>query len=371
MTEDAAATGPAGMPPLVLGDRPLSFFEFWPGWAFYAPVALAILGFIIRFRGATLPTVTNPSFSGGGFAGESKSQILTHARRHLGDLVAPFITYTRRPGDVALEAARVLNLLADAGLDFPLVAKPDMACRGAGVQPLYGPEDLKRYLRLFPVNAELILQRMIRSEGEAGIFYVREPHEAQGRIISITLKYFPYVAGDGVRTLRQLIEGDPRANALSSIYLPRFRDRLNSTPKAGERVRLAFAGNHSKGTIFRNGNALITPQLTALFDQLSQKIPGFFFGRYDIRFDDFRRIQAGEPAFAILEINGSGAESTHIWDARTGLLAAWRDVIYQFYLVWKIGAANRRQGAKPMSVLALWRAFRREKELTQFYPPTL
>lgn len=364
-------TGPAGMPPLMMGNKPLSFFEFWPGWLFYAPVVVAMAWFILRFRGITLPTVTNPAFSGGGFTGESKSQILHHARQTLGDKVAPFITYRSTQDAAALQVTRIMHQLTEAGLSLPVVAKPDMACRGAGVQPIYEQNDLLRYMELFPPDADLILQRMIRCEGEAGIFYVREPHEAKGRIISVTLKYFPYVVGDGRSTLETLIERDARTSALSAIYLPRFTNSLQTIPKLGERIRLAFAGNHSKGTIFRNGNDLITPAMTDLFDRLSQQIPGFFFGRYDIRFDDFRQIQQGFDAFTILEINGAGAESTHIWDARMGLLEAWQTVIHQFYLVWKIGAANRRNGAKPMSIMTLWRAYQREKFLTQHYPPTL
>jgi hypothetical protein len=52
------------------------------------------------------------------------------------------------------------------------------------------------------------------AEGEAGIFYCRRPGQPQGRIISITPKYFPYVTGDGWRTLRQLILGDARAERM-------------------------------------------------------------------------------------------------------------------------------------------------------------
>jgi hypothetical protein len=108
-----------------------------------------------------------------------------------------------------------------------------------------------------------------------------------------------------------------------------------------------------------------------MFDQLSQKISGFYMGRYDIRFDDYRRIQAGFPEFSIIEINGSGGEMTHIWDSRTTLWQARWDVIKQFYMVWKIGAMARKLGAKPASIVELWQAYQAEKNLTDLYPPTL
>jgi len=74
---------------------------------------------------------------------------------------------------------------------------------------------------------------LVNCEGEAGVFYVREPHEAHGRILSLTLKYFPYVLGDGTSTLQQLILRDPRAGKLANIYLPRFEGRLMQVPALG------------------------------------------------------------------------------------------------------------------------------------------
>jgi len=91
------------------------------------------------------------------------------------------------------------------------------------------------------------------AEGEAGIFYCRRPGQPQGRIISITPKYFPYVTGDGWRTLRQLILGDARAGRLSHLYLRRHTARLDEVPAPGEAIRLAFAGSHSRGAQRRPG----------------------------------------------------------------------------------------------------------------------
>lgn len=365
------SSGPAGMPSLVLGATPISFYEFWPAWKFYWPVVIAMCLLAVRFRGVTLPTIANPTFDVGGFIGESKNQILNHARHYIGNKVAPFVTYAHREGGIEVGLLKALKLLKDAGLSFPVVAKPDMACRGAGVQPIYNVDDLRRYIGLLHGDVDILLQTMISAEGEAGIFYVREPDQPKGRIISITLKYFPYVTGNGIDSLHRLIERDARASALTNIYLPRFAEQLTSIPAKGQRVRLAFAGNHSKGTIFRDGTDQVTPAMTAMFDQLSQQIPGFYFGRYDIRFDDFQRLRDGQDDFTILEINGSGAEATHIWDARVPLLKAWRDVIHQFYLAWKIGAINRSKGHKALSIYQVWKAWRREKQLTLHYPPTL
>ncbi len=364
-----------GMPPLDESGPPLSFFEFWPMWAFYPPVFLYVLWLMVRYRGVMLPTVANPSFPGGGFFGESKAEILSLAVRHASQWVAPFVLVERpaldAPGSVSLEAlsASVMAQLQGAGLALPLVAKPDLGCRGAGVKLMRSEADIKAYLQAFPAGARLLLQQLVDFEGEAGIFYCRHPDEAKGRIISITLKYFPHVTGDGQRNLRELILANPRAGRLSHLYLKRHANRLDTVPAAGEPVRLAFAGSHSRGAIFRNGTDLVTPEMEASFDAISQSLPEFYFGRYDIRFARFSDVQAG-TGFTIVEANGAGAESTHIWDRSTGLFKAWRDLMKQYRLLFQIGRANADRGFKPLSLAEFRQWHRREKTLTPLYPAT-
>jgi hypothetical protein len=361
-----------GMPPFDQGGQPLSFFEFWPMWAFYPPVMLYAGWLMLRYRGATLPTVANPSFPGGGFFGESKAEILRLAMQHVPEWVAPFVRIDR-PGSASVgigtERDAALAELANAGIALPVVAKPDLGCRGAGVKLVRTAQDLENYLTAFPLGASLLLQRLVPFEGEAGIFYCRRPGQSRGRIISITLKYFPYATGDGVSTLRELILADPRAGKLSHLYLKRHTARLEDVPAKGESIRLAFAGSHSRGAIFRNGTHLVTPEMEAGFDAIAQRLPEFHFGRFDVRFQEFADVQRGH-GFTIVEINGAGAESTHIWDRRTGLLQAWRDLMRQYRCLFEIGYANRARGFKPMGFADFIRDYRREKALTPQYPPT-
>ena len=189
----------AGMPPLDTSGNQLSDFEFWPMRRFYWPIALYSLWLMVRYRGITLPTAANPSFPGGGFSGESKSAILDLACASAPAHVAPFIPIDRpaRPHDPATEAMEAEAAMGAACLGFPVVAKPDLGCRGAGVRLIRDPGQLTDYLESFPPGARLILQRYVDFEAEAGVFYVRMPGEAKGRIVSLTLKYFPYVYGDG------------------------------------------------------------------------------------------------------------------------------------------------------------------------------
>ncbi len=356
------------MPPF--GDGPaLSRFEFWPGWLFYAPVWLWIGGLMIRHRSVRLPLIANPGFPAGGLVGEEKSSLFARLRgaerKHLPDYAA----ISRWAGPVQAQWPLLIARIDAAGLDYPLVAKPDIGCRGAGVQPVRSSADLWRYVEGFPEGATFLLQRMIEAEGEAGVFYVREPGATRGRIHSLTLKYFPHIVGDGHSTIGELIHADPRAGQVPHLYLARFAGELDRILLIGEVRRLVFSGSHSKGAIFRNGNRHITEAMRARFDAIADGIEGFHFGRFDVRFADFAAFQRGED-FAIIEYNGAGAEMTHIWDSRTTLIEAWWTLCGQFSLLFRVAAANRRRGFRPEGWRAFFRRWRREKSLVKRYPVT-
>lgn len=357
----------AGMPPIG-GGPPLSPFEFWSPRLFYLPVWAWVILLSIRHGGVRLPLLANPLFPAGGLYGESKSQILDQIGGEARDWVAPYVVVARTP-DLEADLREAQAQLRRAGLHLPLVAKPDLGCRGAGVRPVRSEADLSAYLRAFPEGERLLLQRMVDQEGETGIFYVRVPGEEHGRIFSLTLKYFPYVIGDGRATLEQLIMADPRAGRLPHLYLPRHRDKLQSVLEAGRPFRLAFAGSHSRGAIFRDGTHLVTDALRDRIDAIARSIPEFWFGRFDVRFAEIDELRRGE-GFTILECNGAGAEATHIWDARVRLRDAYGTLFRQFALLWLIGARNRARGHRPESWTTFIGRWRHEKAIGGRYPPT-
>jgi len=361
----------AGMPALDASASRVSWFEFAPTHLFYTPVALYCGWLSLRHMGLTLPTNTNPALPYSGLVGESKYTVLNELEENARSWVAPYVRCMRWRGEggnaKTLEDAQ--EALETSGLTMPFVAKPDIGMRGAGVQIVKTEDDLKAYIEAFPVGANFLLQELVGEEGEAGVFYVRHPEQAKGRIISLTLKYFPRVTGDGERTLRQLIHADERAGKLAHLYLDRHKDRLNETIPNGESIRLAFAGNHCRGTIFRNGNDQITEAMTDAFDALSKSMGEFYVGRFDVRFGDFEALQRGE-GFKIIEINGAGGEATHIWDSRTTLPQAYSTLMQQFGHLYAIGAKNRRRGHTPTPLSKLIKAWWREKTLTKYYPAT-
>jgi hypothetical protein len=360
-----------GMPPFDPSGPPISFYEFWPPKLFYIPITFCWLLLSIRYGSTTLPTIANPLFPIGGLVGESKEAVLSKVGGQSSRLVARFIALTRggRGAHAEADCRHAEALMQEKHLVYPAVVKPDVGCRGVGVQIVRDTDELLSYLKGFPLGGRAMIQELVPHEGEAGIFYVRLPGEKYGFIFSLTLKYFPYVTGDGKTTLRKLIEHDRRAGLIKDVYLKRHEKLLDDVIPKDQNFRLAFTGSHSRGTIFRNGNQYVTEQMRQTFDRISYDIPEFYFGRFDVRFSDFRKLQQG-GGFKIVEINGAGGEATHIWDRKTPILQAYRTLIKQFGYLFEIGARNRRRGFGPSTLLELWKAYKKEKWLTPRYPHT-
>ncbi len=360
-----------GLPPLEADGLALSRHEMTRPVVFYFPLFAYWIWLGLRYRGLTLPTIANPLFPVGGLIGESKAAVLdTIEDPAARDFISPYATLFTDPDTDADSLWRAaLELVTRRNLGWPVVAKPDIGSRGAGVRLAKTPEDLRTYLAGFPRGQSVVLQAFIPYEAEAGVFYVRMPTEKTGRVFSLTLKYFPYVIGDGVSTLRTLIERDPRAGQITKVYLPRHAAKLDTVLPKGTPYRLAFAGSHSRGTIFKDGSAHITPEMTAAFEKVAKAIPEFYFGRFDVRFPTLTDLQQGKN-FKIIEVNGAGAEATHIWDSRLSLWTAYKTLAEQYRLLYRIGCQNRRRGFRPMSVLAVTRAYLNELKVSARYPQT-
>lgn len=344
-------------------ERTLSWFEFWPDWLFYGPVALHWIALGVRYGDFSLPTAANPTITAGGLCGESKLETLDQVRAPMRGLLARYTSIVaQRDGIDAAETT-----MARASIAYPVVAKPAIGCNGTGVRLLRSRDDLVCYLTEFPAGERIVLQEFVADEGEAGVFYVRHPDETMGRITSITLKHAPEVIGDGRSTLRQLILADPRAGRVPQLYLPRLAHRLHEVPRQGERIRLVFVGNHCKGSIFEDGTRLVTPALTQAFEQVARATPGFHFGRIDVRFASLAALLRGE-GFRIIEINGVGSEATHIWDRNTTLRDAWRGQFVHYAAAFRIGAANRASGYRSCGLRALYKLWRRQRRLMAAYP---
>jgi len=138
------------------------------------------------------------------------------------------------------------------------------------------------------------------------------------------------------------------------VFLARHVGQLNRVPAAGERFRLAVAGNHCQGTVFRDGSHLITPELEQAIDSIAGTFEGFCVGRFDVRYSDVQAFRSGRD-FVVVELNGVTSESTNIYDPAWSLLTAYRTVMHQSQLVFRIGDLNRRRGHRPTRLIELLR----------------
>jgi membrane protein DedA with SNARE-associated domain len=321
-------------------------WEFWPMWIFYAPVGLWLVWLTIRHRGVTM-TAANPGMPDGGTVGESKFDILTSLPE---DVTIP--SFRLAPEHLGARAARMRVEIARRSWIFPLVLKPDVGQRGVGVRLARDWDDVRSYFSTIG-DVAVLVQPYDPGPHEAGVFYVRHPEWARGRIFSITDKIFPEVTGDGTETIAELIWRHPRYRMQAAMFLRRLGPQARAVPASGERVALAIAGNHAQGTLFRDGAHLITPALESRIDEIARQVPGFFIGRFDIRYRSVESFKRG-AAFAIVELNGATAESTNIYDPDRSLLSAYRTLFAQWSLVFGIGAANHRRGVPLTSMRRLF-----------------
>src|SRR6266481_6004353 len=325
-------------------------WEFWPAWLFYSPVALICVWLGLRYRGLSLPTVANLNQRNGGIVGESKIGIL---QTLMG--TSPEYTsdgYLVPEGSVENRIESIEEICLRHDIRFPFVLKPDTAQRGAGFRKIESLDEFEKYVA--QVSSPLILQRYVEGPKEAGVFYFRFPNEQRGHIFGITRKQFPFVVGDGIRSLRTLIESDSRARLIARTYLNRFELKADRILAEGEYLRLVEAGNHCQGCIFKDGGDLHSEELRTTFDEISQKLPGFYIGRYDIRYSSDDDLRAGKE-FQIIELNGAASEATNIYDEGNSLWSAYKTLYQQWKLVFQIGAANRSRGHRPASPIAVFR----------------
>jgi hypothetical protein len=245
-------------------------------------------------------------------------------------------------GSPSERARRILDVVQQREWTFPIILKPDVGQRGVGVRMAQRTEDIHAYCAA--ERGPILVQPYHPGPFEAGIFYYRFPGEARGRVFAITDKHFPQLIGDGRSTVETLIWAHPRYRLQAGTFLTRHRHALDRVLSPGEVFRLAIAGNHAQGTLFRDGWHLWTPALERRIDEIAQSYPGFFVGRFDVRYTDVAAFRAGED-LAIVELNGATAESTDIYDPRRSLPGAYRQLFKQWSIVFEIGAANRAAGA--------------------------
>jgi hypothetical protein len=322
-------------------------WEYWPSKAFYYPVAPFIIWLMIRARHMCFFTAANPGIYTGGMGLESKYQTLQ------------LLPEALRPKSVLIKTAmpfeEALAQIDAAGLSFPLVAKPDLGFRGLLVKKIADGEALRAYLGQYPID--FIVQELISLPEEVGLLYYRFPGQEKGQVSSITTKEFLTVRGDGRATVLELVHAYPRALLQLERIQKQYPHLLDTVPDIGEKVELGMVGNHAKGTRFINSNAAISDAIISAFDDISKKIDGFYYGRFDLKCASFDALQTGE-GLKIIELNGVCSEPTHIYDPERGTYwSALRDIARHWTIIFRIARMNRKKGIRYESHARIAKAF--------------
>lgn len=310
-------------------------WEYWNSTIFYLPVMPYLFYKMVRAKNLFVFNAVNPGIEYGGFTMESKWKI------QQGSAAKYFPkTLLVRKGE--------LNLASIEDFEFPIYVKPDIGGKGRGVEILKTKNELIDYSLNCPID--FLIQEKVNYPMEAGIFYVRFPHESCGSITGIVGKEFMHLTGDGISTVEELIDKNDRyflqKKELENLLSP---DILKSIPSRDEKINLPEIGNHARGSRFYNESHRIHSSLNALINRIANDFPGFYFGRFDIRFNSWEELAKGEN-FKIIELNGSGSEPTHIYDQQHSIFYAWKEIIRHWNYLFEIGKINNQSGVNYLNI---------------------
>ncbi|OQP49680.1 hypothetical protein A4D02_28625 [Niastella koreensis] len=307
-------------------------WEFWPLHLVYGPLYFYWCWLSIRARSLFFFSAANPGIQYSGFVHERKSEIYKLIPKQYYPL-----TKLCTAGQPELKLAQ--NLKRE-GLLFPMIAKPDVGERGIQVKLLHSQAELEMYASRSKVD--FLLQQFISYKQEVGIFYYRIPGQDRGYISGIVGKEFLTVTGDGKSSIESLVKDEDRFLLQLSALRYTYGDFLNTVLAEGAECVLVPYGSHSRGAKFIDLSYQITEKLTQVIDGVCRQIPGFYYGRLDIKFNSWEELCEGKN-FSIIELNGAGSEPTHIYDPGHSLLYAWKEICRHWHLLYKISRLNARQ----------------------------
>lgn len=280
----------------------LTHWEYWPVEVVYFLTFFYWIFLVIRFRSVDFYKYANLSIANGGLYGDSKMDIYR---------LLPEQYY---PKTILIEAGQTdaaLKLMRSNQMSYPLIVKPDIGCRGVGVQKVTNDLEMAEYATA--IGQSFLIQELVNYPNEIGLFYYRFPGESNGNISGITIKNFLTVKGNGTDTVEQLLRKNPRWEM--QISKIRVKSDLNEVLENGVEKCLVPFGNHNRGTQFLDGSNYITDQLVSTWNAILDKVNGFNYGRLDIRFNSFAELEQGKN-FSIIEVNGAKSEPTHIYDPK-------------------------------------------------------
>jgi hypothetical protein len=328
-------------------------WEYWPFGIVQFPIFFYYPWLSLKAGSLTFFSASNPGILMGGMFGESKYDVLQ------------LLPETIRPKSILIRhgtsAQQLEQLLRQGGFSFPLIFKPDIGERGYMVRRINNFSDAKSYFD--EMKFDFIVQEFVNLPLEFGVFYSRHPLAKQGKVTSIVMKEMLNIVGDGVSSIQKLILSKDRAKLQWPSLRAKYKERLHEILPSGERMEIVSIGNHCLGTKFINANHLITEELNRNFDNISKSIPGFFFGRFDLRCESVTDLQQGK--ISVMELNGCGAEPAHIYDPSFSFWKAVTVLIDHWKNIYTISKQNRISGTPYLPLSEAIRHYQNFKQKTK------
>lgn len=331
----------------------LGSWEFWPFGIIQFPAIVYWLWLSLRSKSMVFFSASNPGIRMGGMFGESKYAVL----KNIPNTIVPKTILIALP----TTSREVETRIREECMVLPLIFKPDIGERGLMVRKIESTDDMDDYLH--EIKIDFLIQEWIDLPLEFGVFYTRYPGEKKGKVTSVVIKEMLSVTGDGKSTLESLIFDNNRAKLQWSILQRTYHEQLSLVIPAGEKMELVSIGNHALGTKFLNGNHLINDRLNDTFNVISNSIPGFYFGRFDLRCATLNDLYDG--AIRVMELNGCGAVPTHIYDPDFSFWRGMWELIVHWRNIFEIARANKKLGVDYITFKEAWGLYRKFKAVTK------
>lgn len=330
----------------------LRHWEYWPVWAVYFPCFFQYLYYAAKSRSWVFFSVANPGIKNGGAFFVPKDEIYNQLPKSL----IPKTLLIQKSEHIE----NIKNWYTQNNINYPLLLKPNHGLRGLGLKIIYTEKELTDFLP--QINAPYLVQEFITDKEEVGIFFVKNPSNGKVQITSIVRKEFMSITGNGKVTIEALLLQNPRyAMQLDSVKKDPSIN-LQTIPAPNQIIELPKIGNHSRGTIFKDGKNLNTPKLNQTITRILSHLPEVYYGRLDIKFDTTKNLQDG--IFKIIELNGAFSEPAHIYDPNYSIWNAWKTITQHFQYLYNISIHQIKAGHRPMSLFEGLRLIREHFRMT-------
>ena len=325
-------------------------WEYWPMWLVYFPVSFYYLYLSFKSKSLFFFSGSNPGIETGGMFFESKWKIFELIPKEY--YPPTLIIY---PLD---NVSHVLTMMESASIEFPIIVKPNRGERGWLVNKIHSESELASYKN--SMRVEFLIQSYIDKPLELSVFYFRHPSKENGIITSVTLKKLLSVKGNGKSTIGDLILSNQR----SFLQYERLKSQdsidFNKVLNNGEEFVLVPYGNHALGAMFLDYRHIVDQTLTDTFDEISKRIKGFYYGRFDLRCTRIDDLKKGNN-ISILELNGAGAEPAHIYDPSYSYFRAQFDLAKHYKMMYQAATENKKRGVTFMTY-PLFRATKKSEK---------